>query len=90
MTEFLEMFRRHAQERGDCIAVVDRDGRRNTTYARLNDISDRIATYLIEKGVGRDDTVAISLTREMEYVACILGVMKAKLHYQRLCLQIRI
>ena len=81
MTEFLEMFRRHAQERGDCIAVVDRDGRRNTTYARLNDISDRIATYLIEKGVGRDDTVAISLTREMEYVACILGVMKAGAAY---------
>ena len=52
MTEFLEMFRQHARERGDRIAVVDRDGRRNTTYARLNEISDRIAAYLMEKGIG--------------------------------------
>lgn len=81
MTEFLKMFREHAQKRGDRVAVVDRDGRRSTTYARLNDISDRIASYIVGKGIGKDDTVAIGLTRHMEYIAAILGIMKAGAAY---------
>ena len=57
-------------------AVVDRDGKRTTTYAELNDLSNRVASFLKARGFKKEDVVAIKLEKSMEYVAVQFGVMK--------------
>lgn len=50
---------------------------RDIRYAELNELSDRVARLLIHLGIKREDTVAVYLDKGIEYVAAILGVMKA-------------
>lgn len=76
MIDFLKKLKKTACERGTTVAVLDQDGKRSTTYAQLNDCSSRVASYLREKGIGREDVVAILLPRSMEYFATELAVLK--------------
>lgn len=50
---------------------------RDIRYAELNELSDRVARLLIHLGIQREDTIAVYLDKGIEYVAAILGVMKA-------------
>nr|BDT29344.1 hypothetical protein BHI3_28100 [Bacteriovorax sp. HI3] len=51
------------------------------TYAELDKLSTRIANALMAKGVGRGSLVGISLTRNLNLVPTILGVLKTGAGY---------
>lgn len=51
------------------------------TYQYLNEFSNRIAHWLIAKGVGPESIVAVSLGSSPELVAILLGIQKAGAMY---------
>jgi len=51
------------------------------TYKELNDHSNRLANYLIEKGILVEDIVAISVERSFEMMIGIFGILKAGATY---------
>lgn len=52
-------------------------GGRHITYQALNDNANHIAQNLIERGVKKDVIVAITLESSIEYIAYMIGIMKA-------------
>ncbi|WP_165596691.1 non-ribosomal peptide synthetase, partial [Mycolicibacterium novocastrense] len=64
----------------DAVAVVYEG--RNYTYRELNDSANRLAHWLIERGIGTEDRVAVLLDRSPELVITALGVIKAGAVYQ--------
>lgn len=58
------------------MAIRDTEGS-SYTYAQLEACSDRIAAALEHTGVVRQDRVAICMSRRIEYVAVIFGILKA-------------
>ncbi|WP_194819698.1 non-ribosomal peptide synthetase [Nocardia sp. XZ_19_385] len=59
----------------DRVAVRDRG--RSITYGELDDRSSRLARVLIERGVGPEALVAVSLPRSAEMVTAVLAIAKA-------------
>ena len=76
------LFRRQAKATPDKTAVVFKDKR--FTYAEVDDISDRIASYIASKGLGLEDVVAILIARSEWMAIASLGVLKAGCAYQPL------
>ncbi|WP_326546127.1 amino acid adenylation domain-containing protein [Mycolicibacterium sp. ND9-15] len=64
----------------DVVAVVYE--RREYTYRELNESANRLAHWLIERGIGAEDRVAVLLDRSPELVITALGVIKAGAVYQ--------
>ncbi|OBH01999.1 non-ribosomal peptide synthetase [Mycobacterium sp. E136] len=64
----------------DAVAVVYEG--RNYTYRELNESANRLAHWLIERGIGTEDRVAVLLDRSPEVVITALGVIKAGAVYQ--------
>ncbi|WP_120275620.1 non-ribosomal peptide synthetase, partial [Mycobacterium lehmannii] len=64
----------------DTVAVVYEG--RNYTYRELNESANRLAHWLIERGIGTEDRVAVLLDRSPELVITALGVIKAGAVYQ--------
>ena len=77
MIAFLRKMQQIVDEYPEKAAVIDHEGTRITTYRQLRDASDRIASFLIKRGIGAEKTVVICCERSMEYVAAQLGIMKA-------------
>ncbi len=76
------LFRRQAKQTPDHTAVVYKD--RSYSYAQADEISDRIAAYLMRAGIGREDVVSVLIPR-CEYMALAsLGVLKSGAMYQPL------
>lgn len=61
-------------EYGDRTALVDDD--RSTTYRRLRDRADDVATGLAAEGVGPGDHVAILMENRIEWVETMFGAMR--------------
>nr|WP_305071294.1 non-ribosomal peptide synthetase [Mycobacterium sp. IDR2000157661] len=59
----------------DAVAVVYEG--RHYTYRELNAAANRVAHWLIGKGIGAEDRVAVLLDRSPELVITALGVIKA-------------
>ena len=78
----VSLFRRQAKATPDAEAVVFKDHR--YTYAQVDDISDRIAGYLISKGLGVGDAVSIIIPRCEWMAIASLGILKAGCAYQPL------
>ena len=78
----VSLFRRQAKATPDAEAVVFKDHR--YTYAEVDDISDRIAAYLISKGLGVGDAVSIIIPRCEWMAIASLGILKAGCAYQPL------
>ena len=78
----ISLFRRQAKATPDAEAVVFKDHR--YTYAEVDDISDRIAAYLISKGLGIGDAVSVIIPRCEWMVIASLGILKAGCAYQPL------
>ncbi|MCI8372641.1 MAG: amino acid adenylation domain-containing protein [Lachnospiraceae bacterium] len=78
----LDLFREAARAVPERTAVVYEQVR--LTYQELDEITDRIGAYLVKKGLGTEDPVAILIPR-CEYMAiAALGVLKAGCAYQPL------
>ena len=58
-------------------APVITDGNRVWSYRELNREANRIAWWLIGRGVGPERTVGVALDRGLEQVAALLGSLKA-------------
>ena len=78
----VDMFRRTAASCPDKTAAVFRDKR--YSYARLDEISDRIAGHIRSLGIGRGQVVSILIPRCEYMVSASLGVLKAGAMYQPL------
>ncbi|WP_447009850.1 non-ribosomal peptide synthase/polyketide synthase [Saccharothrix hoggarensis] len=69
------LFRAQVDRTPDATALVD--GGVALTYAQLDARATRLARRLVERGVGPDRYVAISLPRSAELVVAVLAVLKA-------------
>jgi amino acid adenylation domain-containing protein len=73
------LFREQAQFNPNAIAVED--GSVQVTYGDLDRQANAVAASLIRKGIAPGDAVAISLPRSAQYIAGILGILKAGAAY---------
>lgn len=78
----IDLFRKRAEEYPDNIAVVYHD--KKMTYKELDELTDRLAAYLVSKGIGKEDVVAVLIPRNEYIVIASLGVLKSGAAYQPL------
>lgn len=70
-----ELFERRARTHPDAVAAVH--GEHVWTYGELNARANRLARALLERGVGREDVVAVVTERGLDWLAATLAVFKA-------------
>ncbi len=70
-----DWFRAQVALRPNAISVEMGD--RQLRYAELDALSDRVASALRQRGVGRDVVVGLYVTRSVEMMVCLLGILKA-------------
>ena len=75
MINLLECFYFHVQNSPEKTAIVDQGGKRATSYLELDDMSARLASWLLKQGIGREAVVAIRVPRGVEFIASRLAVM---------------
>ena len=78
-TNYCELFNLAATANSNRTAVVFEN--ESLTYTELNIRTNQIASYLISKGIKKDDLVGICLDRSIEMISGILGIMKAGAAY---------
>ena len=78
----VSLFRQQAKATPDAIAVVYLD--KQFTYAQVDEISDRIAAYIVSKGLGAEDVVSVIIPRCEWMPIASLGALKAGCGYQPL------
>ncbi|MGW2085005.1 amino acid adenylation domain-containing protein [Streptomyces sp. NPDC001880] len=71
----MEMFREQAHARPDAIAIVDEH--HTLTYRQADEYSAQLAHHLIERGLGPEQVVGISLGRSAGMVIGLLAVLRA-------------
>ncbi|MFE5922249.1 amino acid adenylation domain-containing protein [Streptomyces sp. NPDC056468] len=71
----VEMFREQARTRPDAVAIVDEH--RSLTYREAAELSGQLAHHLIDRGLGAEQVVGISLGRSADMVIGLLGVLQA-------------
>ncbi len=76
---FIDLFVHQAYRQPEHEAVADSKG--IYTYGELDRISDRLAAALGTRGVGSGEFVAIRMPRVKEFLAAVIGVMKAGAAY---------
>ncbi|MGB7037855.1 MAG: class I adenylate-forming enzyme family protein, partial [Xanthobacteraceae bacterium] len=57
--------------------VIAAEDGRSVTYGQLRDIVGRFASFLRQRGLGRNDRVALLANNSIEQLLCYLGVMAA-------------
>ncbi|MEV6602097.1 amino acid adenylation domain-containing protein [Actinoplanes sp. NPDC051346] len=72
---FHELFEQRARAFPDEIAAVR--GSRQWTYGELNRRANAIAHTLLDSGLVPEDVVAVVTERSLEWMACVIGVLKA-------------
>ena len=77
MELFLNQWKENVKKYGSRPAIIDRDGKRETTYGELDNLSGRICTALKKKGVGKGYIIPVCLERRMEFLAAELGILKS-------------
>ncbi|RZB16879.1 non-ribosomal peptide synthetase [Streptomyces sp. F001] len=70
-----ELFEQRVQAHPDRVAAVHGD--RSWTYGELNARANRLARALLERGLGREDVVAVVTERNLDWLAATLAVFKA-------------
>ncbi|MFE2977979.1 amino acid adenylation domain-containing protein [Streptomyces sp. NPDC059258] len=76
---FPELFEARVREAPSAPAVESAD--HSWTYAELNVRANRIAHWLIGRGIGPERVVAVAMPRSAEQIAVLLGIMKAGAAY---------
>ncbi|HEV2855902.1 MAG TPA: amino acid adenylation domain-containing protein [Thermoanaerobaculia bacterium] len=69
----------HARQRPGDLAVVDESG--SATWRELNARANRVAHWLLARGLAPESCVAVTLERSADAVAALLGVWKAGCAY---------
>nr|QEO74167.1 AMP-dependent synthetase and ligase [uncultured bacterium] len=72
-----ELFEAQALETPEAIALVADDDDGALTYRGLDAAANRLAHYLVDKGVGPEVRVGICLERGTDLVVGLLGILKA-------------
>ncbi|MEX3102379.1 amino acid adenylation domain-containing protein [Streptomyces sp. ST1020] len=72
----VDLFEKSVQEAPDSVAVVC--GHRSLTYGELNGRANRLARWLVSRGVGPEQLVGVVLPRSVEMVVAVLAVLKAR------------
>ena len=78
----VSLFRQQVNATPDALAVVYMDKR--FTYAQVDEISDRIAAFVADKGLGAEDVVSVLIPRSEWMPIASMGVLKAGCAYQPL------
>ncbi len=78
----VSLFRQQAKATPDAIAAVYLD--KQFTYAQVDEISNRIAAYIVGKGLGAEDVVSVIIPRCEWMPIASMGVLKAGCAYQPL------
>ena len=73
------LFEAQVERTPDAIAVVFEE--QTLTYRELNERANRLAHFLIAKGVGPEDLVGVAVPRSLEMVVSLLGILKAGAAY---------
>ncbi|MFJ9120265.1 amino acid adenylation domain-containing protein [Streptomyces sp. NPDC102394] len=74
-----ELFERQAARTPDAPAIVCEE--RTLTYRELDDRANAVAWELIRRGAGPDDLVVLTLPRNEDLVAGLLGILKSGAGY---------
>ncbi|KAL5119052.1 hypothetical protein ACEQ8H_002976 [Pleosporales sp. CAS-2024a] len=69
------IFREQAKIRPDAIAVTSWDG--EVTYKQLNELTDKLASYLVEKGVKPEYLMPMCFDKSMYTVVTMMATLKA-------------
>ncbi|WP_280409844.1 non-ribosomal peptide synthetase [Nocardia brasiliensis] len=75
----VDMFRAQVAARPDAVAV--RDSSRALTYRELDRAGDVLAWTLSARGIGSDSLVAVGVSRSVELIVALLGVLKSGAGY---------
>ncbi len=70
----LSYFSKSVQSNPNAVAVTK--GNEKLTYQQLDMLSNQFANYLRQRGIKRQEFVALQLERSVNYLAALLGVMK--------------
>lgn len=70
-----ELFEEQVARRPNAVAVEQ--GERCMSYAQLNARANQLARYLVSRGVGPDQLVAICVGRSLKMAVGVLGILKA-------------
>ncbi len=71
----VDLLRSAVHEAGESICTIFEG--ETLTYRELDDLSDRVARYLVENGLNQGDRVGIQLANTPEFVISFYGVLKA-------------
>jgi amino acid adenylation domain-containing protein len=74
-----QKFEMQAKENPDLPALLGNN--QSISYKELNDHANRMAHFLISRGVNIEDKVAVCIDRSMEMMICIFGILKAGAAY---------
>jgi acyl-CoA synthetase (AMP-forming)/AMP-acid ligase II len=76
VTSFHDIVVRHAVERPDTVYVHSIDQDKSLTYGQLRSVSDGLASYLADAGVGANDRVLMLSENSVEFHALFVGVLR--------------
>ncbi|MCE3228706.1 MAG: amino acid adenylation protein [Bacteroidetes bacterium] len=69
------LFQLNAQKKPEALAVADH--KTQLTYKELSEKTNQLAALILQKGVGKNDLVAVLMDRSVDAVISILSVLKA-------------
>ena len=81
-TDLVSLFRKKASSNPKGLAVIYKD--KKLTYQEVDQLTDNVAAYLMDQGIGKGDVVSILLSRNEYMVLSPLSVMKTGAAYQPL------
>lgn len=81
-TDIVTLFRRQAGQNPTNTAIVYLD--KSYTYKEVDEISERIGTYIKSLGIGKEDVVSVLIPRCAYMATASLGVLKSGAAYQPL------